>query len=133
MYRFRTLRYLFILTLLLFVVSCHDEKKGLHPLQQAEAYYSMLITGQYADFVRGTYGCDSLPEDYMQQRIDLLAQHARVEQRKRGGYVRFTATRDSVLRDSTHLVYLDVLFGDSTHEEIACPLFLHNGKWVMRN
>ena len=108
-------------------------EKVVTPAQQAEAYYAMLLQGKYEDFVRGTYGCDSLPEDYLSQRVDLLAQHVRVEQRRRGGYVRFKAVSDKLLSDSTHLVYMDVLFGDSTHEQIVCPLLRHNDRWVMRN
>ncbi len=103
------------------------------PAQQAEVYYNMLINGQYEEFIRGTYGCESLPQDYLSQRVDLLAQHVKVEQSRRGGYVRFTAVREEVLADSTHLVYLDVAFGDSTHECMACPMLRHGDRWVMRN
>lgn len=112
-------------------VCCKDKKYTA--AQQAEIYYAQLLAGQYEEFIRGSYGCDSLPPEYLSQRVDLLAQHVRVEQRRRGGYVRFKAIREELLQDSTHLVYLDVLFGDSTHESIACPMLRQGERWVMRN
>lgn len=122
-----------LLLVLIGLVSACKDQPSLTAAQQAEVYYTMLINGQYEEFVRGTYGCDSLPADYMSQRADLLAQHVRVEQRRRGGYATFRAVREEVLADSTHLVYLDVAFGDSTHECMACPMLRHRDRWVMRN
>lgn len=120
------------LILVSLLLSCREEGR-LTPAQQAEVYYNMLANGQYEAFVRGTYGCDSLPEEYLSQRIDLLAQHVKREQGRRGGYVRFKAVSDEQLPDSTHLVYLEVLFGDSTTERMACPLLRQGDRWVMRN
>lgn len=114
------------------VVSCKDQQ-NISAAQQAELYYSQLLAGQYEDFIRGSYGCDSLPADYLSQRIDLLAQHVRVEQRRHDGYVRFKAMREELLPDSTHLVYLEVVFGDSTRETIACPMVRQGDRWLMRN
>lgn len=120
--------------LLVFMHSCKEEgEKEITPAQQAEIYYNMLAKGLYEDFVHGTYGCDSLPQEYLSQRIDLLAQHVKIEQGKRGGYVHFKAVGDELLPDSSHLVYLEVLFGDSTKERIACPLIRKDGRWLMRN
>ena len=122
---------LLVVLVLATTVCCKD--KNYSAAQQAEIYYTQLLAGQYEDFIRGTYGCDSLPPEYLAQRVDLLAQHVKVEQRTRGGYVRFKAVREELLQDSTHLVYLDVLFGDSTRETIACPMLRRGERWVMRN
>ena len=112
--------------------ACRD-KKDLTASQQAEMYYNMLLKGQYEDFILGTYGCDSLPAEYLSQRVDLLAQHVKIEQKRRGGYVCFEVVNEELLSDSTHLVYLDVLFGDSSHERISCALFRKGDRWLMRN
>lgn len=133
-YRFRVAILLIPVLLVAFLQSCKDEKEEeITPAQQAEIYYNMLAKGQYEDFVRGTYGCDSLPGEYLSQRIDLLAQHVKKEQGKRNGYVSFKALSDEELSDTEHLVYLEVVFGDSTRERIACPLILKDGRWLMRN
>jgi len=131
----RSSRYLIAVLFAVFaglLFSCKDDPV-LTASQQAEVYYAMLLNGQYEDFVRGSYGCDSLPQDYLSQRVDLLAQHVKKEQAKRKGYLRVKALEDHLLADSTHLIYLDVLFGDSTHETIACPMIRDGQRWVMRN
>lgn len=123
---------LFVVLVLATFICCKD-KNNFSAAQQAELYYSQLLAGRYEDFVRGSYGCDSLPAEYLSQRIDLLAQHVKVEQRRHGGYVRFKAIREELLQDSTHLVYLEVVFGDSTRETIACPMLRQGDRWLMRN
>lgn len=114
------------------ILSCKDQP-NYGAAQQAEIYYNQLLSGQYEEFIRGGYGGDSLPTDYLSQRVDLLAQHVKMEQRHHGGYVRFKAVREELLSDSTHLVYLEVVFGDSTRETIACPMLRQGDRWVMRN
>ena len=122
---------LFVVLVLAAFISCKD--KSYSAAQQAELYYTQLLSGQYEEFIRGSYGCQSLPSDYLSQRVDMLAQHVKVEQSRHGGYVRFKAIREEILQDSTHLVYLEVLFGDSTRETIVCPMLRQGERWLMRN
>lgn len=132
-YRARRTLYTLLAVIVVMAAFCACKKKPLTAPQQAEVYYSMLLHGQYEDFVRASYGCDSLPPDYLSQRVDLLAQHVETEQRAHGGYDRFSAVGDKLLSDSTHLVYLEVVFRDSTRAQIACPMIWKGERWLMRN
>ena len=70
----------------------------------------MLIRGDYEGFVRGYADAEGMPEDL-----------CRVE-----------ATGDSLYKDSTAYVMLQLHFSDSTSEQIGLSLVLQEDGWKMK-
>lgn len=89
----------------------------------------MLLTGDCEGYVSGIAGMDSMPLLYRQQMVELTAQHRAEWQSK--DVVRAMVTRDS-LHDSIAYVFIDVLFADSTVEQMGMKMILEGEQWKMR-
>ena len=101
-------------------VSCGKSDKS-EVSRAAETYYNYLIEGKYEDYIHSIAYSDSMTESYRSQMVDLVAQYAAREKERRGGLVSVRALGDTVSGDVAS-VFLEVLFGDSTREEIALPM-----------
>lgn len=95
----------------------------------AQEYMDMLLTGDCEGYVSGIAGMDSMPLLYRQQMVELTAQHRAEWQSK--DVVRATVTHDS-LHDSIAYVFIDVLFADSTVEQMGMKMILEGEQWKMR-
>ncbi len=96
----------------------------------AVAYYRCLIEGKYEDYVRGIAYSDSMTDVYRSQMVDLVASYA-ARERGRGGLTDVRVLRDTVVGDMAS-VFLEVMFGDSTREEISVPMVKCGRKWKMQ-
>lgn len=124
------IRFLAFLPGILLWASCGKEGKS-EISQAAEAYYGNLIEGKYEDYVGAIAYSDSMTESYRSQMVDLIAQYAAREREARGGLVSAKAIGDTVAGD-VGSVFMEVLFGDSTREEIALPMVRCGDVWKMQ-
>lgn len=124
---------LFLLpSIALCLAGCMDDGDTLthHSARQAaERYYALLASGDCEGFAQGIEGTDSLMQLEM---TDLVAQFLHEQCQARGGIISANAVADSLSKDSTADVYLELLYSDSTSEQICLPLRLHQDRWMMR-
>lgn len=108
---------------------------GNHTGEEADKaalmYYTHLVEGRYDEYVNGIAYSDSMPEAYRSQMVDLIAQYAAREKALRGGLVAVRLLGDTVSGDVAN-VFLEVAFGDSTHEEIAVPMVKCGSVWKLQ-
>ena len=125
---------LFLLAFLFFACTKTDSDTFSHESvrQAAERYYSFFVQGDAKQFVEGMADSPSFSEDYSLQMQSVIAQAAK-ELARKGGVVRVEALSDSLYTtDSTAYVFLDLVFADSIHEQVALPMIFQNSKWRMR-
>ena len=118
-----------VLLLPLLVVACD---KPDTPQQAAEQYYGYLIKGDAEAYVRHIHDYDDMSDEYRSQLRDMLLQYIDHERREHGGLLSAKAVRDTLV-DSLHAhVFLDILFGDSTCEQVSLPLVRTEKGWMMK-
>ena len=113
-----------------FWVSCAKDDRG-EAARAAEACYRHLIEGRYEQYVGCIAYSDSMTEAYRSQMVDLVAQYAAREKELRGGLVSARAVGDTVSGD-VGSVFLELVFGDSTREEVALPMVKCGEVWKMQ-
>ncbi len=111
-------------------VSCR-EKGPDEASRAAEMYYNYIIDGKYDEFVRSIAYSDSMTDEYRAQMVDLVAQYAAREKSGRGGLAAVRILRDTVAGDVAS-VFLEVVFGDSTREEVSLPMVKCGDVWKMQ-
>ena len=97
----------------------------------AERFYSCLIQGEGQAYVDNMREASSMDSCKYKQFLVLMEQFLHDEQQVRGGILSAKATDDKIV-DSTAMVYLDVMFGDSTSERIILPVIYSAGRWWIR-
>lgn len=127
----------YILTSLLLLFSCAEERNVLADFssqgsrEAAEHFYGLLAEGQAQAYVDNMQETASMDSSKYCQYVDLMEQFLQEEKELRGGILGAKAERDTMV-DSVSMVYLDVLFGDSTREEIVLPVVYTRGRWWIR-
>lgn len=131
--------YIFILILAL--VSCKDTPTPeAVAVQTAKAYYDQLLHGEYAAFVSGTIGNDSLPASYREQLETNMKMFVANQKAEHGGIDSVCAVRAKVdtlkLQGGQNRIVADAIltlcYKDSTKEQIVVPMILNNELWLMR-
>ena len=112
-------------------VACTRKDDGEQARRAAMSYYECLIDGRYEEYVNGIAYSDSMTEEYRSQMVDLVAQYAAREREARGGLVAAKALDDTVSGD-VGSVFVEVLFGDSTREEVSLPMVRCGEVWKMQ-
>lgn len=97
----------------------------------AEKCYEYLQKGKYEKFVGEIAYVDSMSEDYRRQMVDLIKEHAATEAARHGKLVEVEATGDTIIGEQAH-VYLQIIYADSTSEEIGVPMVKVGKKWKMQ-
>ncbi|MCF0195728.1 MAG: hypothetical protein HUK03_00505 [Bacteroidaceae bacterium] len=127
-------RLLPVVVLAILLAACGGEKRDTFThtsaRSAAERYYAMLIAGDYGGFIDASH-VDSVPDDYRQESIDMLAQYMEVLLADRGSIVSAKVSSDTIYEDSLADVFVDLCFGDSSCEKVLVPMVLHDGRWVM--
>ncbi len=121
----------FLLILILCACESEQEKASRQVRMAAQDYYSaLLIDSEYEEFLSGIVDADSLPEGYRSQLHDMFRQYV-AEQNEGGGVVQVTATADS-MNGSHATVFLELMFADSTMEQVSVQMMKADGKWMMK-
>lgn len=132
-----------ISSMLIAITACttacsHSDKQGKpkaqsSPIEIVDEAYSHLLKGEYTDYLLCTQSADSLPQEYRQNLVNVLKQAAENEKEARGGMVRAKATSEERNEADTYaLVRVDVVYGDSTKEEIAVQTVKLRGRWRLK-
>ena len=131
------LRFYFIEIILSFVViagvmSCSDLSREQRRVRKAaEKCYEYLKNEKYDKFVDEIAYADSMSEDYREQMVDLLRDYAASETQRHGKLSDVKVTGDTIIGNQAH-VYLQVVYADSTSEEIGLPMVKVGKKWKMQ-
>ncbi len=99
----------------------------------AKGYYDLLIEGKCKEFVDG-YNCSSrLPDSYQNQML-LNAQMFLEQQQEEHKGLSDVKVLNAKADTAHHVadVFLQVIYGDSTREQIVVPMVEVGGKWKMR-
>lgn len=120
--------------LTLAAAGCHrdgltDEQRAAR--RTAERYVRLLSEGQTSEALDALAYSDALSEGYRSELNDVLHEYYSGLIGQRGGVLSFAATRDTI-DGTTAQVFVQVVFGDSTSEEIDVPLTLIDGEWKVR-
>ena len=130
----RKIIYMFIA--MLFFVACGNEHDISEPgasgaRKAAEYFYDLLAKGNGKAYVDNMQEAVEMDSCKYVQYVALMEQFLFEEQNLRGGILSSKATKDS-LQDTMAIVYLDVLFGDSTREEVVLPVVYTYGRWWIK-
>lgn len=116
-----------------------DAKPEDVALQAAKAYYDQLIHGDYAQFVAGTAGYDSLHESYREQLEVNMKQFIANQKATHVGIdsvVALRATIDTIKASGATTTvadaFLALCYADSTREEVLVPMVKKGEIWMMR-
>lgn len=99
----------------------------------AKGYYDLLIEGKCKEFVAG-YNCPSrLPDSYQKQLL-LNAQMFLEQQREEHKGLLDIKVLNAKADTAHHVadVFLQMIYGDSTKEQIVVPMVEVGGEWKMR-
>ena len=124
------------MTLILFF-SCTEDRNMLADFssqgsrEAAEHFYGLLANGQAQSYVDNMQETASMDSSKYCQFVDLMKQFLHEDKELRGGIIGAKAERDTMV-DTISMVYLNVHFGDSTHEEIVLPIVYTRGRWWIR-
>ncbi len=123
-----------LLGLTLLFPGCRGESLSPHEAARAaaEQYYGYLIEGEVDKYVEAIHDYDSLSESYRSQLRDMFAQYLHHEQELRGGLTAAHALRDTIIDSLQAHVFVELVFGDSTREEVSLPLVLTDKGWKLR-
>ena len=125
--------YLCLVFVLLFVACKKQEADNFDDVRQAaEHYYGYLINGDAERYVEAIHNYPAMDEEYRAQLRDMIRQYIDDEQRTRGGIIAAHAVREIVVDSLQTHVFLDVLFGDSTCEQVSLPMVRTDEGWKMK-
>lgn len=126
------------LVLSLLLGSCSDKpqetvNQGELAARTAKIYYDSLAAGRFDSFYEGKLKADTVPETYRQQMKAILKQFADNEQKRHTGIdsVRIS-TYQYAEKTQTANVFLTLVYGDKTQEQVVVPMVRRDSLWYMR-
>ena len=99
----------------------------------AKGYYDLLLDGKYTEFAAGYNQPNRLPAGYADQLVlntKMFVEQQRDEHQGMAKVNVLTAKADTARHIAD--VFLQVVYGDSTKEQIVVPMVEVQGKWKMR-
>lgn len=101
--------------------------------ETAKMYYLQLIAGDYDAYLEGFYHREKLPDGYKAQLLSNLKMYLAdvKDQRKGMRDVELLSTQKDTVSDMVY-VFLDVTYGDASHERISVPMIRRDKVWYMR-
>lgn len=99
----------------------------------AKGYYDLLLEGKYQEFVAGYNQPYRIPKGYEEQLLlnaKMFVQQQKEEHKGMKNINVLNAKADTAHRVAD--VFLSVVYGDSTKEQIVVPMVEVEGKWKMR-
>lgn len=124
-----------ILSIGLVFASCKKETPdpGYFAGIAAKGYYDLLLEGKYNDFVAGYNQPNRIPKGYHEQLLLNARMFMEQQQEEHKGLVGIHvlhAKADTVRHVAD--VFLQMVYGDSTKEQVVVPMVLVHGDWKMR-
>lgn len=99
----------------------------------AKGYYDFLLEGKYQEFVNGYQTPNRLPKSYHEQLVTNAQMFVEQQNDEHKGMKKVEVI--SAKADTVHHVadvFLSVVYGDSTKEQIVVPMVLVKEQWKMR-
>lgn len=118
----------------LLLAACSSKEQAPHPAAiAAQDYYDKLKSGDYAGYVAGLAGADSIPEQYRKQLLVNAKQFLAQQKKEHKGVdvINIVSAQDDTLAHCTN-VFLEVQFADSLREEIVVAMVKQGSKWLMK-
>lgn len=131
----RKLLFFMIILLGLGLSSCKKESPdpGYFAGIAAKGYYDLLLEGKYQDFVSGYQQPNRIPKGYQEQLLLNAQMFVEQQQEEHQGMKKVDVI--SAKADTVHHVadvFLSVVYGDSTKEQIVVPMVQIKNHWKMR-
>ena len=124
-----------ILSIGLVFASCKKETPdpGYFAGIAAKGYYDLLLEGKYNDFVAGYNQPNRIPKGYHEQLL-LNAQMFMEQQQEEHKGLAGIHVLHAKAGTARHVadVFLQMVYGDSTKEQVVVPMVLVRGDWKMR-
>lgn len=115
--------------------SCNGPSDEALAAQAAKTYYDQLLQGDYASFVAGTDGYDSVPGYYREQLLVNMKQFLAQQKKDHSGIDSIVVVRAKLDTVSNRIVanaFLKICYADSTKEEVVVPMIKRNDVWMMK-
>ena len=99
----------------------------------AKGYYDLLLEGKYNDFVAGYNQPNRIPKGYHEQLLlnaQMFMEQQQEEHKGLAGIHVLHAKADTARHVAD--VFLQMVYGDSTKEQVVVPMVLVRGDWKMR-
>ena len=99
----------------------------------AKGYYDLLLEGKYNDFVAGYNQPNRIPKGYHEQLLlnaRMFMEQQQEEHKGLAGIHVLHAKADTARHVAD--VFLQMVYGDSTKEQVVVPMVLVRGDWKMR-
>ena len=126
---------LFFIIGIMALASCKKEAPavGYYAGIAAKGYYDLLLEGKYDDFVTGHNLPHRIPEGYRQQLVLNAKMFVEQQKEERRG-MKCVEVLDVKVDTAHHVadVFLSVVYGDSTKEQIVVPMIEVENMWKMR-
>lgn len=124
-----------ILSIGLVFASCKKETPdpGYFAGIAAKGYYDLLLEGKYNDFVAGYNQPNRIPKGYHEQLLlnaQMFMEQQQEEHKGLAGIYVLHAKADTARHVAD--VFLQMVYGDSTKEQVVVPMVLVHGDWKMR-
>nr|WP_303256319.1 hypothetical protein [uncultured Prevotella sp.] len=124
-----------ILSIGLVFASCKKETPdpGYFAGIAAKGYYDLLLEGKYNDFVAGYNQPNRIPKGYHEQLLlnaQMFMEQQQEEHKGLAGILVLHAKADTARHVAD--VFLQMVYGDSTKEQVVVPMVQVHGDWKMR-
>ncbi len=99
----------------------------------AKGYYDLLLEGKYEEFMAGYHYPNRLPESYRKQLLLNAQMFVEQQMEEHKGMAKVNVLNAKA--DTAHHVadvFLQMVYGDSTKEQIGVPMVEVKGEWKMR-
>ena len=130
-------RLVYVIFLLLIISMGACKKKGPDAGQlaaiAAKGYYDLLLDGKYREFVAGIYQAGKIPPNYHKQLLMNAQMFMEQQEEEHEGIVKVKIL--NVKADTAHHVadvFLFLVYGDRTKEQVVVPMVEVGNKWKMR-
>lgn len=124
-----------ILSIGLVFASCKKETPdpGYFAGIAAKGYYDLLLEGKYNDFVAGYNQPNRIPKGYHEQLLLNARMFMEQQQEEHKGLacIHVLHAKADTARHVAD-VFLQMVYGDSTKEQVVVPMVLVRGDWKMR-
>lgn len=124
-----------ILSIGLVFASCKKETPdpGYFAGIAAKGYYDLLLEGKYNDFVAGYNQPNRIPKGYHEQLLlnaQMFMEQQQEEHKGLAGILVLHAKADTARHVAD--VFLQMVYVDSTKEQVVVPMVQVHGDWKMR-